>query len=242
MSDDSTYISVESAGKLLGVTPRTVRNWINDGKLPAIDGKRGRLVRRDDVLFLGNISGHHAETAEAETLSGNPSARSSTEVPENSASLVSAYSQLEAIREEWLQPLVDQIRELERDRGRLQAERDRAVQDAETFRKQAETGDITQKELERERDELRRRLEDQLAEMDDDEGPISIAEAENVISLQQAKELEAERDELRRRAEDAESRVSDLEQRRVELLQQAQIAAQEQPQSPWWRRLLRLDD
>ena len=38
----------------------------------------------------------------------------------------SAFAQLAGIRDEWLQPLVDRIAELERDRGRLEAERDAA--------------------------------------------------------------------------------------------------------------------
>ena len=35
-----------------------------------------------------------------------------------------ARSQLDAVRDEWLQPLVDQLRALERDYGRVEQERD----------------------------------------------------------------------------------------------------------------------
>ena len=49
----------------------------------------------------------------------------------------SAAAQLAAIRDEWLQPLVDRIAELERQAGRLEAERDAAAQlvDAERQRR-----------------------------------------------------------------------------------------------------------
>ena len=47
------------------------------------------------------------------------------------ASIVTARSQLEAIRDEWLAPLVAQITEQAKALGRLEAERDQARQSAE---------------------------------------------------------------------------------------------------------------
>ena len=62
MSDSSNvadFVAVEAAGKLAGISPRTLRHWIATGKLPAIPGKRGKLVRLEEVR-------RRAEVAEAE--------------------------------------------------------------------------------------------------------------------------------------------------------------------------------
>jgi excisionase family DNA binding protein len=108
MSDTADYVSVESAGKLLGVSARTVRNWINDGKLPAVSGKRGRLIRRADVLTLGTISGKLPEDSEPGNASGNASVGFAAELPEASALSSSTETQLAIIRDTLLAPLIAQ--------------------------------------------------------------------------------------------------------------------------------------
>jgi len=126
MSSPSDYVSVEDAGKLLSVSSRTVRNWIASGKLPAISGNRGRLVTRADVLRIGSLTGKVPEDAESSSVSAMSSDTSSAELPEDAsvASVVTARSQLEAIRDEWLAPLVAQITEQAETIGRVTAERD----------------------------------------------------------------------------------------------------------------------
>jgi hypothetical protein len=48
--------------------------------------------------------------------------------------LSSATAQMEAIRDQWLMPLVDRIGELEREHGRLETERDQAVRERDALR------------------------------------------------------------------------------------------------------------
>jgi DNA-binding transcriptional MerR regulator len=51
------HVAIESAGKLLGVSPRTIRYWITTGKLTATAGKRGRLVDVGDVRRIMAVAG-----------------------------------------------------------------------------------------------------------------------------------------------------------------------------------------
>ena len=55
--DPADYITVEVAGKLAGLSPRTLRYWIRAGKLSAIAGKRGKLVRAEEVHALAVLTG-----------------------------------------------------------------------------------------------------------------------------------------------------------------------------------------
>jgi len=153
MSSPSDYVSVEDAGKLLGVSSRTVRNWIASGKLPAISGNRGRLVARADLLRIGALTGKVPEMPEDASISERPSDASSTELPEASsvASVVTARSQLEAIRDEWLAPLVAQISDQAETIGRVTAERDQA-------RIQAEMAALEREQIQAERDALQARM------------------------------------------------------------------------------------
>ncbi len=143
--DPDEYLPVEAAGNVAGISPRTLRYWVRGGKLPAIEGQRGKLVRLGDVLALVDLTGKMATlpatSRQAGGNAGNPatSAVGNTgkvanpadsemepdeQAPPPGAVSPAARSQLEAIRDEWLRPLVDRIGELEREAGRLQAERD----------------------------------------------------------------------------------------------------------------------
>jgi excisionase family DNA binding protein len=152
MSDDAEFLSVESAGSALGVSSRTIRSWIAAGKLPAIAGHRGRLVRRADVLHIGVLTGRLADDADMPDDSANasrPAAERRPIVGERAG-----QEQLETIREEWLQPLIRQIAEQAAALGRVTAERD-ALRD-----QLAERDDPREIERLREaRDTLRRDVE-----------------------------------------------------------------------------------
>ncbi len=145
--DPDEYLPVEAAGNVAGISPRTLRYWVRGGKLPAIEGQRGKLVRLGDVLALADLTGKMATlpatSRQAGGNAGNPatSAVGNTgkvanpadsemepdeQAPPPGAVSPAARSQLEAIRDEWLRPLVDRIGELEREAGRLQAEREAA--------------------------------------------------------------------------------------------------------------------
>jgi phage terminase Nu1 subunit (DNA packaging protein) len=43
-------LSASDVADLLGVTEKTVRNWMNKKGLPSVDGQRGRVLRWRDVL------------------------------------------------------------------------------------------------------------------------------------------------------------------------------------------------
>ena len=117
-----TLVTTEEAAQLVGVSARTIRRWIQRGLLAATEGDRGQVVSPADLraakLAAGHGRGHghgHGRTrpdtvtdADISNVTVSPAAR----------------SQLEAIRDEWLQPLVNQLRDAERSIGRLEQERD----------------------------------------------------------------------------------------------------------------------
>src|SRR4051812_17355467 len=57
MDATDDQLSVEAAGRIAGVSPRTLRSWIVHGRLPAAGGQRGKLVRLADVLALTGANG-----------------------------------------------------------------------------------------------------------------------------------------------------------------------------------------
>jgi len=149
------YLPVESAGTVAGIPARTLRSWVRAGKLPATEGQRGKLVRLGDVLAIAEATGRLPASARQTTgNAGNP-AGSADFVAGSMAGKVgldlavspSARAQLEAVRDEWLAPLVARNEELARENGRL-GERLSST--------------------ERERDELRERLAELEAEQRED--------------------------------------------------------------------------
>ena len=119
-------VTADVAAAMAGVSARTIRRWIQRGYLPATHSPDGYLVSPVDLATAraatghgrghGHSHGHRAAVTDADTATSAPTAVVSP----------SASAQLAAIRDEWLAPLVDRIAELERDRGRLEAERDAA--------------------------------------------------------------------------------------------------------------------
>ena len=62
MNDDVDLLLPSAAGRLLGVSSATIRNWIYAGKLPAIRLSGGvRAIRRED---LERVAGERAARAE----------------------------------------------------------------------------------------------------------------------------------------------------------------------------------
>lgn len=115
---EGEYVTVESASHMTGVPPRTLRRWVQDGKVAAITGQRGKLIRLGDVRTIAQLTGRTVgQPATAEESAG--------QVTEDLPAISPAASaQLAAIRDEWLRPLVDQVAELSKDLGRVTAERD----------------------------------------------------------------------------------------------------------------------
>ncbi len=88
----SAELTTAEAAALAGVSDRTIRNWIKDGRLPAERTEEGRRVRRGDVLALlheriqavaGQLPLAEATTATAEmateTVAVAPAAEASPE-------------------------------------------------------------------------------------------------------------------------------------------------------------------
>ena len=152
-------VSVPVAARTLGISERAVRKRIAAGTLRAEPfGRSYRVWLPEDAAPPGPEPGpapgpgqgpeHGPEPIEAEYR-----ARAVTVSP-------SAYAQIEAIRDQWLAPLVAQITEQAQQIGRLEAERDTAEQMVEEQRRRAER-------TEREREDLRRRAEALEAERDE---------------------------------------------------------------------------
>jgi len=138
---DPEYVAIEYAGQVTGVPARTLRRWAAAGKVPVVTDQRKRLVRLDDVRHLAAMTGHRPATTDVSGASaGQWTGHMASDVADDNASEASiavsaaARSQLEAVRDEWLQPLIDQLREVERALGRTETERDQARHELDRMR------------------------------------------------------------------------------------------------------------
>jgi hypothetical protein len=137
MSDEAAdHVAIEVAGNATGIPARTLRHWVASGKLSAIAGKRGKLVRLREVERIAALVGK--PVGNADVPAGNP-ATFADEVAGNVAERLAdtalvtdaARQQLASIRDEWLAPLVAQITEQAEAIGRLEQERDELRRRAE---------------------------------------------------------------------------------------------------------------
>src|SRR5215211_1307038 len=147
-----TLVTVDAAAALVGVSPRTVRRWIQKGFLPSQRDLTGHLVSPADLpaakATAGHGRGHGRDGSGHDRGHGHERANLATDADGLAAVNPQARAQLEAIRDEWLSPLVTRIEELSRENGRLEADRDAAHH---------------------ERNELRRRITDLEAEQSEPE-------------------------------------------------------------------------
>jgi excisionase family DNA binding protein len=137
-------VTVEEAAKIVGVSARTVRRWINRGWLPWYDGANGKLVSPADLASAQAAArrGHGHDRDHVDTTDTNTDTQANTRA---ATAIDQAQRQLEVLRDTLLVPLIaqndrlmQQVGELERENGRLEADREAVI---------------------RERDELRSRLE-----------------------------------------------------------------------------------
>src|SRR5919202_3196908 len=99
---NDAHISLMTAAKVVGVSPRTVRYWITQGQVAAVKGQRGYLVRLEDVrqraIFAGKgddiAAGSAGQSADPAALPGQVSSTAG-QLPE----------QLAALHELWLRQL-----------------------------------------------------------------------------------------------------------------------------------------
>lgn len=210
-TDAGAWLTVAEAARVLSISPGAVRKRIERGQLEA------RKVSGQWVIAVPNTtaaapSARHDTTRQDAT---GDTTRHDRATGTTAAPIVPAvaYAQLEAIRDQWLAPLVERIGELEREAGRLTAERD---------------------ELERERDELRQRLEDRALE------PSSDSPASDLWSLGQLRreykqysaKVDQEIMELREALERAETAAEVATSADTNT---AHETPQRGPQRPWWR-------
>ncbi len=96
---DDEYIPITVAAEVANIPARTVRAWVADGKLPAISGKRGKLVRRGDVDQIATLTGRADGRV---TASGNAAVSLATEVATNPHHDALIPSQLYAVYQQTL--------------------------------------------------------------------------------------------------------------------------------------------
>ncbi len=153
-------LSARAAAGELGVNERTIRRWIDQGQLAAVK-VRGSYritveeIERARVAVLGEGLGDVIEMPSARTeadiigsadtsgrgRSATDTAAAAGAAPGTPAISPAARSQLEAIRDEWLRPIMARNEELARENGRLQErvvgverERDTALAELERLK------------------------------------------------------------------------------------------------------------
>ena len=127
--DTVTMITIEEAARIASVSVRTIRRWVQLGHLAAVEGETGKLVSPADLpgaqrrASRGHGRGHRG--AQHGHDRGHDNTVTDADTAMSGAALSSsATAQMEAIRDQWLRPLVDRIEELSRENGRLEHERD----------------------------------------------------------------------------------------------------------------------
>jgi len=130
--DIANYVAIKVASEASGVPGRTLRHWVVRGKVAAINGHAGKLVRLDDVMRLAAMVGKVDGNA---TTEDGKDGKIATGLATGLATGVttSPRTQLAAVMDEWVLPLVERIGALERENGMLTAERDALQRRVETL-------------------------------------------------------------------------------------------------------------
>jgi excisionase family DNA binding protein len=133
-----TMVTTEDAARMAGVSVRTVRRWIQHGHLPAVESDRGKLVSPPDLPEARKRAGRGHDRGHVQHPHGHDRGHDNMATDADTAmtapALSSATAQMEAIRDQWLMPLVDRIGALERENGRLENERDQVTRERDALR------------------------------------------------------------------------------------------------------------
>jgi len=128
---DAVVLTVADAAQLLGISPGAVRKRIERGQLAGrkVSGQWRVTVGATDATEYDATDATRPDTTQRNATAG---------LPPPVAVSDAARAQLAAIRDEWVAPLVDRIGALERENGRLEAERDQAARERDDLRAEIE--------------------------------------------------------------------------------------------------------
>ena len=133
-----TMVTTEDAARLADVSVRTIRRWIQHGHLPYVETDRGKFVSPADIPEARKRASRGHDRGHGRNISGHDRGHdnmaTATDTAMTAPALSSATAQMEAIRDQWLMPLVDRIGELERENGRLETERDQVMRERDALR------------------------------------------------------------------------------------------------------------
>ncbi len=121
---DTATVTTEEAARRAGVSPRTIRRWIQRGVLPATVTPDGYLIAAGDLGSAAAGAGQRSRPRGHAVTDAATSAATDTDMATPVTVNPNARAQLEAIRDEWLAPLVAQITTQAERIGHLEAERD----------------------------------------------------------------------------------------------------------------------
>jgi len=181
--------------------------------------KRGTLeATKVDGIWRVHISDHEGDQPidyQHDYQTDHEPTTDDHEVDRQAIIMASARSQLEAIRDEWLLPLVERIGTLERENGQL-IERDREQQEViERITAEFSASVASRNQAEADREHAQRQAE--------------------IIALER-EAVEAERDALLGAQDALRSRVQELETASAESSAKPENGAPEAVQRAWWRR------
>ncbi|MDP9472153.1 MAG: helix-turn-helix domain-containing protein, partial [Chloroflexota bacterium] len=127
---EATSLTIGQAARVLGVSENAVRQRIKRRSLPAakVEGVWRVWLPDQEERPGGDHQPDHPRDHEGDYQDDQEATTASVSVSP------AARAQLEAVRDEWLQPLVDQLRSAERTIGRLEAERDALAVEVERLK------------------------------------------------------------------------------------------------------------
>jgi hypothetical protein len=149
--DTVMRVTVEDAARMAGVSVRTIRRWIQHGHLPCIEEENGKRVSPADLPVAREPAGRGHSRGHKASLHGHDRGHeymaTDTDTAMTAPALSSAATaQMEAIRDQWLRPLVDRIEELSRENGRLEAERDALRLELDSLRVASDDAPVSERQ------------------------------------------------------------------------------------------------
>lgn len=134
------YVSATSAAAITGIPERTIRSWVATGKVPAIAGKRGKLLDLDKLRMITDEIGRGDGSTRQPAGNAVEAARSAGESAVDMATGAISIAALQLARiEELVGKVHDQQHEIEALK-RLLAEKVTAIE--ETTATAIEAGDL----------------------------------------------------------------------------------------------------